>query len=75
MCSNISWCDLKQPILAVDRHVTKGTPRKFFIPPLEKCFGYSLKLLDTFQKISTPLRKLFSLTGVSRWLRVWLKMK
>jgi len=37
--------------------------------PLEKCVGYSLKLLDTVQKIWTPLSKLFAPPGVPSWLR------
>jgi len=28
-----------------------------FLPPLEKCVGYSLKLLDIVQKIWAPLKK------------------
>jgi len=34
--------------------------RNFFSPPLEKCVGHSLKILDIVQKILAPLRKLFS---------------
>jgi len=30
-----------------------------FLPPLEKCVGYSLKLLDIVQKIWAPLKKKF----------------
>jgi len=40
-----------------------------FSPPLEKCVGHSLKLLDTVQKIWAPLRKLFAPPGVPGWLR------
>ena len=42
-----------------------------FPPPLEKCIGYRLKLLDIVQKIWTPLRKLFALPGDPSWLRAW----
>jgi len=48
------------------RPVTRGgeaLSRKFFAP-LEKCVGYSLKLLNIIQKIWAPLRKLFAPPGV-----------
>jgi len=37
-------------------------------PPLVKCLGHSLKLLDTVQKIWAPLRKLFAPPRVLNWL-------
>ena len=43
--------------------------RKFFAPPLEKCVGHRLKLLDIVQKIWAPLGKLFAPPGVPSWLR------
>jgi len=43
-------------------------PRKFLLP-LEKCVGYSLKILDIFQKIWASLRKLIAPPGVPSWLR------
>jgi len=43
-------------------------------PPLEKCVGYSLKILDIVQKIWAPLRKLFTPPGVPSWLRACLKL-
>ena len=46
-------------------------PLEHFSPPLEKCVGYSLKLLDIVQKIWAPLRKLFAPPGVPSWLRAW----
>jgi len=46
-------------------------PLERFSPPLEKCAGYSLKLLDTVQKICAPVRKLFAPPGVPSWLRAW----
>jgi len=58
----------------LSRPVTRGgagwanLPRKFF-SPLEKCIGYSLKILDIFKKIWAPLRKLFAPPGVPSWLR------
>jgi len=33
-------------------------------PPLEKCVGHSLKILDIVQKIWVPLGKLFASPGV-----------
>ena len=47
-------------------------PSRAYEGPLEKCVGYSLKLLDTVQKIWTPLSKLFAPPGVPSWLRAWL---
>ena len=50
----------------VTRPVTKGGEvplEKFSPPPLEKCVGYSLKLLNKVQKIWAPLRKLFALVS------------
>ena len=38
-------------------------PRNFFAP-LEKCFGHSLKILDTDQKICAPRGKLFAPPGM-----------
>jgi len=55
------------------RPVTRGgeaLPRKFS-PPLEKCVGHRLKLLDIVQKILAPLRKLFAPPGVPSWLPAW----
>jgi len=62
---------------SLSRPVTRGrregeaSPRKIFAP-LEKCVGHSLKLLDTIQKISAPLRKFFAPPGVPSWLRAWV---
>jgi len=47
---------------------------KFFAPAQEKFVRYILKLLDIFQKILAPLRKLFAPPGVPSWLRAWLCM-
>ena len=41
------------------------------LPPLEKCVGHRLKLLDIAQKIWAPPRKLFVPPGVPSWLRAW----
>jgi len=35
-----------------------------FSPPLEKCGGHNLKILDIVQKIWAPLGKLFAPPGV-----------
>jgi len=43
-----------------------------FSPPLEKCVGHNLKILDIFQKVWAPLGKLFAPPGVPSWLRAWL---
>jgi len=57
----------------ITRPVTRGAqggrspPLAKFSPPLEKCVGNSLKLLDTVQKIWGPLRKLFAPPGVPSW--------
>jgi len=42
------------------------------LPPLEKCVGYSLKILAIVQKFLAPLRKHFAPPGVPSWLRAWL---
>jgi len=44
-------------------------PLETFSPPLEKCVGHSLKLLDIVQKLWAPRRKLFAPPNVSSWLR------
>ena len=56
---------------ARNQGVRKGceAPLERFSPPLEKCAGYSLKLLDTVKKIWAPLRKFFASPGVPSWLR------
>jgi len=41
---------------------------------MEKCAGYSLKLLDVVQKNWAPLRKLFAPPGVPSWLRAWFHL-
>jgi len=46
-------------------------PLEKFSPPLEKCIGYRLKLLDIVQTIWAPLRKRFAPPGVQSWLRAW----
>jgi len=40
------------------------------LPPLEKCVGHSLTILDIVEKIWCPLGKLFAPPGVPSWLRV-----
>ena len=50
-------------------------PPEKFSPPLEKCVGRSLKLLDTVQKIWAPLRKLFATSGVPSWLRACMRLR
>jgi len=44
------------------------------VPPLEKCVGYSLKILDIVQKMWAPSRKLFAPPGSPSWLRAWLEL-
>jgi len=58
-------------MLLSSRPVTRGgkTALKFFSPPLEKCVGHRLKLLDIIQNIWAPLRKLFAPLSVPSWLR------
>jgi len=46
-------------------------PLENFSPPLEKCVGHNLKILDIVQKIWAPLGKLFAPPGVPSWLRAW----
>jgi len=56
----------KPDIYLTSRIVTRGGRRgakpllEKFSPPLEKCVGHSLKLLETAKKIRAPLRKLFA---------------
>jgi len=50
-------------------------PVKFFSPPLKKCAGRSLKLLDVVHKMWAPLRKLFAPPGVPSWLRACSEVK
>jgi len=53
----------------------ENPPLEQFSPPLlEKCVGYSLKLLDIVHKIWAPLRKLFTPPGVPSWLRACLNV-
>ena len=53
----------------------RSHPYKTFRPPLEKCVGYSLKLLDIVQKIWAPLRKFFAPPGVRSWLRACCEVR
>ena len=46
-----------------------GRPIKNISPPLEKCVGHRLKLLDIVQKIWAPPRKLFAPPGVPSLFR------
>ena len=75
--TNENWITHKL-MLSATRPVTRGSarwanpPRKFF-SPLEKCFGYSLKILAVVQKIRAPLRELFAPPGVPSWLRACLQ--
>jgi len=56
--------------LAATRPVTRGGageakyPLEKFSTPLDKCVGYSLKIVYIVQKIWAPLRKLFAPPGV-----------
>ena len=50
----------------LNRPITRGGES-----PPGKCVGYSLKILDTVQKIWGPLRKLFAPPSVPSWLRAW----
>jgi len=71
------WCAVGSLVHCRHLHsrpVTRGCkegegPLEIFSPPLEKCVGYSLKLLDIVQKIWAPLRQLFAPPGVPSWLR------
>jgi len=45
----------------------RSLPIENVSPPLEKCVGHSLKLLDMVQKIWAPLGKLFAPPGVPHW--------
>jgi len=47
------------------------TPLENFSPPLEKCSGHRLKLLDIVQKVWAPFRKLFVPPDDPSWLRAW----
>jgi len=47
------------------------TPFKVYRPPLEKCVGRNLKILDIVQKFLTSPGKIFATPGVSRWLPPW----
>jgi len=63
-----NWCPVKI-ISLTDQDGTRGVkppPLENFLPLLKKCIGYSLKILDIFQKIWAPLRKLFVPPGVPR---------
>jgi len=53
------------------RPVTRGgaKPARNFFASLEKCVGYSVKILDIVNNIWSPLRKLFAPPGVPSWLR------
>jgi len=44
-------------------------------PPLEKCVGHNLKILDVVQKSWASLEKLFAPPGVPSWLRAWLSLR
>jgi len=48
--------------LDTGRPATRGAKPTLekYSPPLEKCVGHSLKLLDIVSKIWVPLRKLFA---------------
>jgi len=50
-------------------------PLESFLPPLEKCVGHSLKLLDIGQLILAPLGKLFAAPGASSWLMAWVDIR
>jgi len=47
-------------------------PPENFSPPLEKCIGHRLKLVDIVQKMWAPLRKRFAPPSDPSWLRAWL---
>ena len=47
------------------------SPVEKFSPPLEKCVGCNLKILDIVQKNWAPFRKLFAPLGVPSWSRAW----
>jgi len=53
--------------------VGSNTPLESLWTPLEKCVGYSLKILDIVQRIWAPLKKLFASPGVPSWLQAWLQ--
>jgi len=59
---------IARPVTRRHRWV-KAPPRKFFVPPLERCVGDILKVLDIVSKIWVFLRKLFALPSVQSWLR------
>ena len=46
-------------------------PLENFSPPLEKCFGRSLKILDIVKKMWAPVGKLFAPPGIQSWSRAW----
>ena len=72
-CSAVTKCALsKNARLSVFKGpVTRGDELENFSLPLEKCVGYSLKILDIVQKICDPLKNLFAPPGVPSWLRAW----
>jgi len=57
--------------MSAARSITRGAkpPLENFSPPLKKCVGQNLKILDIVQKIWAHLGKLFAPPGVPRWLR------
>ena len=70
-------CAIPRRYSMMCRPVTRGgrrrgeDPLKNFSPPVEKCVGYSVKLLDIVQKNRAPLRQMFTPPGVPSWLRAW----
>ena len=82
LCSTFgkTWLDnIMHYIKVYARPITRGAQGgkahlENFSPSLEKCVGYSLKVLDTVQKIWASLRKFFAPPGVPSWLRAWFTL-
>ena len=65
-----NMCRLHQLVTIGGAVGAKPHPENFS-PPLEKCVGHSLKILDIVQEMWAPLGKLFIPPAVPSWLRAW----